>query len=281
MAIRTMSWPNVMIDFSVVVLTFNSQAYIEKCLNSLVDVFEEMVNTYEIFVIDNGSNDDSRKLIKNVRLTRNANIKLTEFDHNTGTTVSRNVGLKQAQGRYVIIMDSDAYANTDAVAGLRKYLDAHPRCGMAVPKLIYPDGRFQLSTDKFPTIQRKAQRFLFLKKIEKNDIELNRGVHKVDCAISAFWMFPKRVMDEVGLLDENIFYSPEDVDYCLRIWSEGYEIDYLPEFSIVHDAQEISRGFKVNWFTFLHIKGLFYYFIKHRYCFNLNRLYKRIGRSFG
>jgi len=270
-----------MIDFSVVVLTFNSQEYIERCLNSLIDVFDEMANTYEIFVIDNGSSDDSPNLIKNVRMTRRANIKLTEFDHNTGTTFSRNVGLKQLQGRYVMIIDSDAYANTVAVAGLLTHLEANPRCGMAVPKLTYPDGRFQLSTDKFPTLQRKARRFLFLKTIEKNDIELNAGVHRVDYAISAFWLIPKRVMDTVGLLDENIFYSPEDVDYCLRIWREGYEIEYLPEFSVVHDAQEISRGFKYNWFTFLHIKGLIYYFIKHRYCFSLNRLYKRIGISFG
>lgn len=269
-----------MVDFSVVILTFNSQAYIEKCLNSLVDVFEDLGDSYEIFVIDNGSKDNSRKLIKEIKISRNANIKLTEFDHNTGTTFSRNVGLKQAQGEHVIIMDSDAYANFGVVDGLRKYLIDNPRCGMAVPKLIYPDGRFQLSTDRFPTLQRKAQRFLFLKKIEKVDHELTSGVHSVDCAISAFWMFPKYIIEKVGLLDENIFYSPEDVDYCLRIWSSGYEIKYLPTLSIVHDAQEISRGLSINKFTFLHIKGLIYYFIKHKYCFGLNRLYKRIGRNF-
>lgn len=270
-----------MIEFSVVVLTFNSQAYIEQCLNSLIDVFEVLGDSYEIFVIDNGSKDGSLEIIKDVQLRRNANIQLTEFDHNTGTTFSRNVGLKQAKGKHIIVMDSDAYANTKAIDGLRKYLVGHSGCGMAVPRLSYPDGRFQLSTDSFPTLQRKAQRFLFLKKIEKTDPEVKDGVYRVDCAISAFWMFPKSMLDKVGLLDEKIFYSPEDVDYCLRIWVAGYEIHYLPAFAVVHDAQEISRGFKVNRFTFLHIKGLIYYFMKHRYCFNLNRLYKRIGRSFG
>ena len=139
-----------MIDFSVVVLTFNSQEYIERCLNSLIDVFDEMANTYEIFVIDNGSSDDSPNLIKNVRMTRRANIKLTEFDHNTGTTFSRNVGLKQLQGRYVMIIDSDAYANTVAVAGLLTHLEANPRCGMAVPKTDIPGWSLSIKYGQIP-----------------------------------------------------------------------------------------------------------------------------------
>lgn len=264
-------------DFSVVILTFNSQRYIEQCLMSLVSAFEALNKRFEIFVIDNGSVDKSRELVEMVRDSTRANIVLIALDMNTGTTYSRNLGLKRSQGDQVIIMDSDAYANAEAINALSIHLRNEQSCGMAVPKLIYPDGRYQLSTDAFPTLARKAQRFLRLKSLEQATPPPADGVHCVDYAISAFWMFPRIVLDKVGLLDEKIFYAPEDVDYCLRIWQAGFRIHYLPAVTVVHDAQELSRGFKINRFTLLHIKGLLYYFIKHRYALGLSRLYRRIG----
>jgi GT2 family glycosyltransferase len=75
----------------------------------------------------------------------------------------------------------------------------------------------------------------------------------------------KEVLKNVGLLDENIFYAPEDVDYCLRIWLAGYKVVYNSEVSAIHHAQEISRGLKINRATINHIKGLAYYFKKHKY----------------
>ena len=103
----------------------------------------------------------------------------------------------------------------------------------------------------------------------------------VDCAISAFWMMPAHVQEEVGLLDEKIFYSPEDIDYCIRVWKAGYRIDYLPGVSMVHDAQEISRakGFTINAFTLSHAKGLIYLFFKHKYFLSAKALRSKIERN--
>ena len=68
----------------------------------------------------------------------------------------------------------------------------------------------------------------------------------VDYAISAFWVIRRNAFERVGLFDEKIFYSPEDVDYCIRMWSAGYKITYVPKAEVVHDAQELSRGFKLS-----------------------------------
>ena len=67
------------------------------------------------------------------------------------------------------------------------------------------------------------------------------------------------------MLLEKIFYAPEDVDYCLRIWKNGLGILFVPAITVIHNAQEISRGFKLNKATIEHIKGLGYLFWKHRY----------------
>lgn len=268
-------------DFSVVVLTFNSETYIEKCLRSLVSGFDSISASYEVFVIDNGSSDKTLSIIEEVKADSRENIILIAFDHNTGTTYSRNQGLKRAQGDKVIIMDSDAYVNRDTLSGLSQYLDDHSECGLVVPGLTYPDGRFQMNTDNFPTMWHKARRFFFLKVIEEEQAVLKAEAASVDYAISAFWMFTRDLLKEVGYLDERIFYSPEDVDYCIRVWLSGKEIHYLPQYSMVHDAQELSRvkGLRVNKFTVSHAKGLLYLFLKHRCLFGLKGLYARIRNA--
>ena len=222
-------------------------------------------------------NDNTVSVIDKFQRQPGVNINLKKFKTNLGTTTSRNLGLKEAVGRYIIVLDSDAYVNPDAITKMTEHLVSHPSCGLVCPKLTYPDGKFQLSTDVFPTLSHKIRRFLFLKKMESIfDQNLDKA-KKVDYAISAFWMFRNNLLDPVGLLDEKIFYAPEDVDFCLRVWKAGFSIDYLPYASIIHDAQELSRGFKFNYFTYLHIKGLVYYFVKHRYLFSLKKLYKQIG----
>jgi GT2 family glycosyltransferase len=257
-------------DYSVVILSFNSERYIGQCLDSLVGAFAALSASYEIFVIDNGSQDRSKVIVNEIKTKHQANIDLTAFDHNTGTTFSRNHGLRRCQGEKIIILDSDAYVNAEAIEHLSTRLDHSTDCGLICPKLTYPDGRFQISTDVFPTFVRKLKRFLFLKKMEASVTIEPDSAQRVDYAISAFWMLPRKVLAVVGMLDENIFYSPEDVDYCIRIWKSGLTIVYDPQVAVVHDAQEISRskGFKINWFTLSHIKGLLYLFIKHRYFFS-------------
>ncbi len=261
--------PAKQVEFSFIVLTFNSARYISQCLAALAETVSTLGASAELFIIDNGSVDETRSLIREFVLPEAVALKLIEFDHNTGTTYSRNQALAQATGEYVVVLDSDAYLNAAALQGLRGFLRDNPGCGMAVPRLTYPDGRWQMSTDVFPGLLRKIQRFLFLKDIEAKQGE-NLASGAVDYAISACWVMPARAVEAVGLLDEKIFYAPEDVDYCIRIWKAGFSIHYLPELAVVHDAQEISRakGFRINWFTLSHIKGLAYLYLKHRFLFS-------------
>ncbi len=265
-------------EISAVVLSFNSKVYIEKCVRELITSYEESQLSGEVIVIDNGSIDGSVEILKLLQQEFKQQLVVIYLKENTGTTYSRNLGLKKSKGDYIVILDSDAYMNASTLRGMKDWLANNPSYGLVSPQLTFPDGRFQLSVDTFPTFTRKLQRFFMLKKMEATQTMDLTQPRDIDYAISACWMFPRRIYDALGGLDENIFYSPEDVDYCLRIWAAGNRIAYLPQFSMVHDAQEISRGFKINKFTLLHVKGLMYYFLKHRYCFGLNRLYKKINR---
>jgi len=252
-------------DITVIILTFNSSNYIEKCLDSVLKSTKEAGLVSEIYVIDNGSKDGSIDILKRYKEIFPDIIKLKLFQVNRGTTISRNYGLSRAKGKYILILDSDAYINTTALVHLINVLNKEPSIGIVVPKILYPSGNFQKSTDVFPTLIHKIKRLFFLKTEERKSKEVvNHLVRDVDYAISAFWLLKKELLDKVGLLDEKIFYSPEDVDYCIRVKKAGYRIVYDPRVEIIHDAQELSR-IKLNKFFFSHLKGLFYLFKKHQY----------------
>ncbi|MBF0117334.1 MAG: glycosyltransferase family 2 protein [Desulfobacterales bacterium] len=246
-------------DISFIILTWNSEKYIEKCL---VSIFENTKNfPFEIFIVDNGSSDSTKKIIKSFILLYPDIIIPIFLDYNTGTTYSRNLALKRVSGKYIVMIDSDVEILENTIEKLITTLSKDYSIGIIAPKLLYPTGKLQKSTDYFPTLLTKIFRFFFLKLLEKKEQKQN----EVDYAISAFWVMRKEIIEIVGLLDEKIFYAPEDVDFCLRIWQKGYKVVYLAEVKAIHDAQEISRKFIINKPVIDHIKGLFYLFMKHRY----------------
>lgn len=267
------------VQVSAIALSFNSRRYLDTCVRSLFQAYREAGVRGELWVVENGSVDGSVEILKALQAEFGAQLQVIYQPVNTGTTRSRNMALRQARGEYVLVMDSDAYMNAPALRGMLDYAAAHPQVGLVAPRLTYPDGRFQLSVDVFPTVARKVQRALALRELEKREPPAAAGA--VDYAISACWLLSRRAVQATGLLDERIFYSPEDVDYCIRVWAAGFQIHYVPQFSVVHDAQEISRpkGLKgINKFTIRHAKGLAYLFMKHRYGLFLGGLYRRVGR---
>jgi len=266
------------VEISAIVLSFNSNQFIDRCVRDLINSFNECNLKGEVIVVENGSSDGCIATLCKLETEFSEQLRVIYLAKNTGTTYSRNRAMKVAKGQYFVILDSDAYMNADTLRGMKNWLDQHKNYGLVAPQLTFPDGRYQLSVDSFPTFTRKVKRFFMLKQMEsKQTIDLSKN-HDVDYAISACWMFPREIYDTLGGLDENIFYAPEDVDYCLRVWKSGKKIAYLPQFTLVHDAREVSRGFKLNKFVYLHIKGLIYYFFKHKYFFSLEQLYKRLNK---
>ncbi len=260
-------------DVSCVILSWNSERYLDKCLRKLVLDLEEHRLSHEILVVDNGSRDGTVSILADWHKQYPDRILPLYLDHNTGTTYSRNLALKRIRGSYICVLDCDVEVSRGAIAQLIRTLERHGRIGLVAPKLLYPDGKLQKSTDAFPTLWMKAYRYFFLKQIEKRDDQEAReptcrqmDLLEVDYAISAMWVFRREILEKVGFLDEKIFYAPEDVDYCLRIWKTGLAVVFDPRVSCVHHTQEISRGL-LNRATMQHILGLCYYFKKHRYLF--------------
>jgi GT2 family glycosyltransferase len=145
--------------------------------------------------------------------------------------------------------------------------------------LVNPDGRPQLSVDRFPSIGRKIARFLFLRRMEQAETTQQDSPMPVDYAISAFWVFRREILSRLGGLDERFFYAPEDVDFCASIWLCGWRVVFVPQAMAIHDARELSRRGVFNRFALYHLIGLGRYFLKHRYLFSAKGLTRRIAKA--
>ena len=265
-------------SISAIILSFNAAGDLNRCVRSLIDIERLEAGQDQVIIIDNGSTDDTRSTIQRLRDDFPDLIDATMLPENGGTTAPRNLGIARAKGDHLLVIDSDVYFQRPVLTPLLEQLNADPSIGIIAPRLIFPDGRPQLSTDVFPTIPRKLERFLRLRALERrngNDAETCRAV---DYAISAFWLMRRDLIDLIGPLDERIFYAPEDVDFCLRTWLRGRRVVYRPDLDVVHDAKERSRSLKSLVFTWRHVLGLTYFFKKHRYAFSADDVYRRIGR---
>lgn len=260
---------------SFVILSHNSARFLRRCLDSLLgDPLDD------VWIVDNGSADESRSILEAYKGQHGERVHLLFLPENVGTTVSRNLALRQCRGSYVGIVDSDVVMPSGAVEAMLRWFDAAPRCGIVAPRLSWADGRYQLSTDVFPTVPRKVHRLLRLKALERTAAAaIPSSPRTVDYAISACWLIPRRVVEVVGLLDENIFYAPEDADYCVRVWQAGFQVIYDPRIDVLHDAREISR--RLGRAAWLHAKGLIYFFRKHRCTLSASRIRRDVRQRFG
>lgn len=266
---------------SVILITWNAERYVDPCLKSLLSAVDGL--DYEILLVDNGSSDETRLRLDPFKT--NKRLHFFAVDENLGVAKARNIGLRAAKGDRIWILDIDTVVNQEALIGMLDYMRRSPECGICGCKLVHTSGEVQDSCRRFPFLRYKIVNVLsaysknhsFPKGWKNKLEELNRlqfykeerlknEPFEVDYLIGACQMIRREVVEKVGELDENIFYGPEDADYCLRTNRAGWKICYLPYVSFIHDYQRATNR---NMFTGLgakHLKALLYFWWKYKRC---------------
>jgi GT2 family glycosyltransferase len=257
------------ITISFVILSWNSAKYLQRCFDSIIYKCLNEHIIFEVIIIDNGSSDLSCEIISDYQKRYPEYFKLIKLDSNKGTTSTRNMGLKQSRGRFICILDSDIELKKGSLTAVFNRFTSDNNIGMIVPQLLLPDGSVQNSVKHFPTLYNKLlkiPRIIMGIKTKHRDFYDDFPFieeRNVDTAISACWFFRRELLHSVGYLDENIFYSPEDLDYSLRVWKKGKIILYYPDFVLVHHTQQITHKKPFSKTSVSHFLGLIYYFCKH------------------
>lgn len=254
-----------------IILTWNSEKYIAACLDSIREC-RQFDN--QVYLIDNGSSDRTVSIAE--EFCDGMFLHLVRLSENMGTTTSRNLALREIEDAcdYICVLDSDTIVNEGAIATLVAALESNPEIGLVGPVMKDGAGQLQMSGRNLPTLGiklLKAAPFSACQERgrvrEEPDTPIKSGLQDVPYLLSACWMARWEVIREVGLLDERIFYAPEDVDYCVRVWLSGYRVVLCHNATIIHEYQRLSKKKLVSRMNLEHLKGLAYYFRKYHYLF--------------
>jgi GT2 family glycosyltransferase len=182
-----------------------------------------------------------------------------------------NLGIAATTGEYVLNVNPDAVPEPGAVAALVAFADAHPRCGIAGPQIRWPDGTWQPSRRRFPTVRGTIVRRTPLRRVrgtysQRDHYELDeRPVEPVqaDWMLGAFLLMRRTMLDEIGGWDAGFRHYVEDIDLCYRAMEAGWERWYVPDAVVVHDyAAVIDRSF-LSRHTLWHARGMARFVRKH------------------
>lgn len=232
-----------MIDLSIIIVNWNTRDVLLNCLNSISEHLTKL--TYEIIVVDNGSSDGSQEAVK---LHHPKTILVTN-QKNTGFARAANQGLRVAQGRYYLLLNSDTIITPGALEEMVQIVDAMPRLGILAPQLMNQDGSYQNSFDNFPDLtaiffNKSLLRLLFPVKYPSK--RQSRSVpFDVESVIGACMMIRPEAINQVGLLDEDYFLFLEETDLCYRMSQKDWRVRIAPNVKIFHLQGETKKRFLV------------------------------------
>ena len=237
---------------SVIVVSFNTCDLLRQCLQSILAECESLPNglSAEILVVDNGSTDGSPEMVEREFNARNAPVRLLRSEVNLGFAAANNLAMEAARGRYLVLLNSDAWLHPEALRLAIEHMEYDPTAGVGGARLVGPQGQWQPSARAFPTLWHVfvvlsglASRFprsrifgAFDRTWASPDLPA-----EVDWVPGAFSIMRREALAQTGLFDPQFFLYCEEVDLCRRIKEKGFRVLYWADVVVTHIGGESGR----------------------------------------
>jgi len=229
---------------SIIILNWNGKKFLDKCLTSISDTTYQ---NYEIIVVDNGSSDGSIELLEN----KFPDVKLIKNNENLGFSKGNNIGIKNSNGSYVLILNNDTeIINKDWLDNIIKIFESDKKIGVVGCKLIYPNGKLQHAGVEINFLKQWVTILIGWGE-HPDKIEYNKD-RKVDCVSGAAMFIKREVIEKIGLFDE--IFSPayyEDNDFCIRARIAGYKILYASTIAILHHQSATKKQYRSDYMNYI------------------------------
>jgi GT2 family glycosyltransferase len=228
-------------DISVILVSYNTAAITIKSLQHLYLSSHEL--KMEVVIVDNASRDNSVELISE----NYPEIPLIKNKINVGFGRANNQALPYISGRYVLLLNTDAFVDKTVIAQTLAYMDMNPKCGILGVKLIGEHGDLQPSCRYFPTPWNIFLDSTGLKGYFKNvqmvdDMDWDHNsVRSCDWVPGCYYLVRREVIDQVGLFDPLYFMYCEEVDHCFSTKKAGWDVAYYP-IPVVHLGGESAKS---------------------------------------
>ena len=236
-------------DVSVIIPTRNTSALTAETVRSVLAGNPAV--EVEIIVVDNGSSDETATVLPR----EFPQIKLVSAGQNLGFARACNLAASSATGEFLLLLNSDARPEPDALTHAVHWLRAHPDCAVAGAQLLNADGSRQNSIANFPSLATELLNKSLLRRLWPGKFPGKEQVFsapiEVETIIGAFVLARKSVWDALGGLDERFFFFFEETDFCLQIRQKKLHIMHLPLVRVWHGqgqtAKQVSAAARIEY----------------------------------
>jgi N-acetylglucosaminyl-diphospho-decaprenol L-rhamnosyltransferase len=256
-------------DVSVIIVNWHSQAFLEKCLES---IYHRKVRNMrmETIVIDNASYDGSAEMVRE----RFPAVKFVQSERNIGFAGANNLGYRHSEGAALLFLNPDTEIAGYAIDRMRAVLESNPLAGAVNCRILNSDFSIQTSCiQPLPTILNQILDFEYVKMKTpglkfwgvKPLFEDADTPAEVEAISGACFMVKRDVFEEVGAFSADYFMYTEDLDLCYKIRKAGYKIYHVREASMVHHGSASSNKAGKGSFSDVMVReSLFRFFVKTR-----------------
>lgn len=222
---------------SITIPNLNGAHFLKTCLNSLkAQTFKD----FEVIIIDNGSTDESKDVIKNIY----PETLLYKFSQNTGFSVAVNKGISLSNGKYIFLLNNDTELEKNCLKTLNNFLDKNENADFCATKMLYFYER-----DKIDIAGDILSIYGIAHKRGNGNLDIGQyeQTQRIFGACAGAAIYRKELFDKIGKFDKNFFAYLEDVDFSLRANLFGYKCYYVPQAIVYHVDGGTSK--KINKFT--------------------------------
>jgi len=272
-----------MVDLSIIIVSYNTAKITKNCIESILKSVKDQIN-YEIIVVDNASTDNSLHEIQDFK------IRIIKNRDNIGFARANNQAVREAEGRYILFLNSDVEVKKIDFKKLIDYLDDNKKVGALTVKVNLTSGEIDPASHRgFPTLWRSftyfsGLEFIFGKlSLFKNvfggyhllDNDFT-NIHEIDSPSGAFFLTRKELFEEIKGFDEKFFMYGEDLDLAYRIKEKNYSVIYYPGFEVVHlkyqsglqKDKKVARAIKRHFYEAMEIFYKKHYEPKYNFVVN-------------
>ena len=280
-------------DLAIVIVSYNVRDLLRACLDSVQTELERSGLAGEIWVVDNGSSDGSAAMVRE----RFPEVHLLALEENMGFARASNAALREMSdlagacitgagtsptSKYALLLNPDTSTEPGALRTLVEFMENHRAAGVAGPQLRYPDGSFQHSAFRYPTLAQVLLDFFPLHHRLINSRLNGRYPRRwyeggepfeIDHPLGAAMMVRWEAIQQVGLLDERFFLYCEEIDWCWRMKRAGWRAYCVPRAVIIHHEAQSTRQLADEMFVQLW-RSRYRLFEKH-----YSRLFRSVARQ--
>ena len=238
------------VPVTVCIISYNRKEIIVNTINSIL---QQSVSPTKIMLVDNASTDGTTKLV----IERFPDVEVIALNKNLGPNVARNIGLKEADTKYVLLVDDDVLLENNSLNILFTQMEAEENYVISSPIVVYAKNPKEVQYGG------TMLHYIGAGVSNTGDIETFQKYtrpYKVSALAAAAIMIRRDIVNQVGWFDEDLFFGWTDGEFCARVTLAGYDCVIIPTALARHDVQPRS-------------KAMMYYQIRNRWLFIL-RVYQ-------